>query len=609
MSCKYQGCSNMKSVTINSNAVISKRYSSSASLKDVFGSQVENYELGGDVKSIGDYAFYGCSGLISFTVPNSVTSIGTNAFGGCNNMKSVTINSNAIISHDYYSTPYLKNVFGSQVEIFTIGNDVTSIGYRVFYGYKKLKVYIGDNISSVSSSALNGGDSLFVNKGTCSLLALWQADYTPYELGTSSKIDKPSASAVTTQTTATITVKNIYPEYVYSYTIGYGTRNYTLEGNTITITGKTPKHSFVLYLDIAKNDVHYKQSYNFETRDISPRLVSISKNASAIMVKGSYNDGDAKVVRQLVEINGQTVEGNVISVNGLKPDWPYDATYSVFVQSGDSEYPYSVKERITTDALNLQTQQAKVISVGNVIVSAESNLDDAESNVGFEWRRTDWTEEFASNTGDAYLFEGTMEGYIRNLNTEKLWKYRPYYEANDGSRYYGAWVGIDPTNTSYFEPTVHTYAETNMNGNAATVKGYVQRGTDNVSVQGFKYWKSTASLSADRHAPAIPADAQTVEAEGRVMEITLTGLDYESDYSYVAFMKTTEGETFYGEVRTFSTGADPTGIQPILQATGVKPAVFNVYTLSGTMVRHQVTSFEGLPRGIYIVNRKKVMVK
>ena len=43
------------------------------------------------VTSIGNYAFYECSGLTSVTIPNSVTRIGESAFCKCSGLTSVTI--------------------------------------------------------------------------------------------------------------------------------------------------------------------------------------------------------------------------------------------------------------------------------------------------------------------------------------------------------------------------------------------------------------------------------------------------------------------------------------------------------------------------------------
>ena len=46
---------------------------------------------GYQVVSIGDFAFYECSGLASVTIPSGVTSIGERAFDACSRLTSVTI--------------------------------------------------------------------------------------------------------------------------------------------------------------------------------------------------------------------------------------------------------------------------------------------------------------------------------------------------------------------------------------------------------------------------------------------------------------------------------------------------------------------------------------
>ena len=364
-----------------------------------------------------------------------------------------------------------------------------------------------------------------------------------------------------------------------------------------------PKESYKAQISIKKGDCSYYIEQNGTTQTITPK-VNTEQTATSATIHGSYNQGDAQVIMEKIIVDGQSAEGSTLIATGLDPYHTYDVNYIITVKSGNATKDFKTSNsRFTTEALHINTQQPKIISEGNVIISAETNIDDAEENVGFEWRRTDWTNDFKSSSGTAYLYEGTMEGYIRNLNASYLWKYRPYYEANSGNRYYGEWVGIDPTNTSYFEPTVHTYTKVEVQGNAATVKGYAQRGTDNVVSQGFKYWKEAASVRSA--ANGIPDNVLTAEATGTVMQARLTGLDYESSYCYVAFVTTSENETFYGEQQTFKTGIDTSCIEEAQTSTA--PTVTARYDLRGR-------SLDAPQPGLNIVRMsdgtvRKVMVK
>lgn len=94
----------------------------------------------GDVTTIGNAAFYSCSGLTSVTIGNTVTSIGDYAF--------------------YCCTPYLTSI--------TIPDGVTSIGQNAFYGCKGLasveykeKKYTSK--SSLSSSLRSNGVDIGYN--------------------------------------------------------------------------------------------------------------------------------------------------------------------------------------------------------------------------------------------------------------------------------------------------------------------------------------------------------------------------------------------------------------------------------------------------------------
>ena len=635
--------------------------------------EITNLVIPNGVTAINDYAFYYCKNLTSVKISKSVTSIGKNAFVGCSGLQKVivpdiaawcSVSFASFMDNPISQCHYLYSDDNTEITELTIPENVTHIAPYAFYDCSNIKKFtIPDGLLSIGEDAFPYPKStvnlyFYCNTGTSGLLAVWnylselskrydqkainlQSAYDLQDRNT--KLLAPSLSVNTTQTTATIKISGIYDGYYYTL------NNKPLETDEMTRIGLNPGYSEDLVLRVTLpntpvNSVSFICKADLKTKTISPSTELVQKSASSLSVTGTYNHGDAIITKETLAIcNNMTrseyadnsaycstynpnatnrsdfysnyylaegtenIEGSAASYYGLNPSTGYYVVYNVFTDSK----AYTSVQYVTTDTLVLNTLQPKVISTGNVIVAAESNLDDNETNIGFEWRRIDWTDDFASNTGGAYLYERKMEGYIRNMYTEKLWKYRPYYESNSGNRYYGDWVGIDPTNTSYFEPTVYTYSTNNVSDNTAEVKGYAMRGTDNITSQGFLYWKASpqpSSKARENHAPVIPANAKMVEAKGNVMIATLENLDYDTEYRYVAFVTTSEGETFYGEEQTFWTGMSQDMIDKTESlASSLSKSEGGIYDLQGRKL-------SVLQKGINIIRMsdgtvRKVMIK
>ena len=113
----------------------------------------DNYYTSND--KLGDWAFYGCSGLTSLTIPSGVTSIGDKAFRGCSRLTSLTIPSSVTSIGDW--------AFGycSELTSLTLPSGVTSIGNYAFYGCRGLtSLTIPSGVTVIGEGAFRGCSGL-----------------------------------------------------------------------------------------------------------------------------------------------------------------------------------------------------------------------------------------------------------------------------------------------------------------------------------------------------------------------------------------------------------------------------------------------------------------
>ena len=138
----FNGCSSLMSIEIPEGvANIGKNaFRECSSLTSV--------EIPEGVTSIGDYTFENCNSLTSVTIPESVTSIGKGAFRECSSLTSVEIPEGVTSIGDYT----FFECFG--LTSVTIPESVTSIGENAFYYCSSLtSVAIPESVTSIGENA------------------------------------------------------------------------------------------------------------------------------------------------------------------------------------------------------------------------------------------------------------------------------------------------------------------------------------------------------------------------------------------------------------------------------------------------------------------------
>lgn len=357
----------------------------------------------------------------------------------------------------------------------------------------------------------------------------------------------------TTQTTAKISDLDITVDE--SISAGYRTGIYfnyssspsAYEGKALEFKGLTPNTSYSVmpYITTKEGLDIALASKKISTKSVSISIRNLVEAPTTAHLQVSCNAGDATVESMTwTDIESPATER---ILTGLTPE--SSKTYTFSVRASGKKFTQNID--VKTSALELTTLDPKVAALGTAIVAAETNISEDEPSVGFQWKKVDAPANLKPSEAFAAIYDGTLEGYIKNLQPTSYYNVRAFYKDAQDNYYCSEWVAVDPSDFSYFEPTVHTYEAFDVTENSARIKGYALGGTDAIISQGFQYWLAAAG-SYIRPAAPQEKDILTVEAEGQVMYATLKDLQAGAEYVCRSFVKTESGYTF-GEEQTFRT--------------------------------------------------------
>ena len=624
-------CNNMTSATIP-NSVTSIGMWAFSSCSGLTSVTIPN-----SVTSINGGAFNSCTGLTSLTIPNSVTSIGSEAFRGCTGLKSLIVPESVTeIGFDCFSECTLNPLvfmcnsysracggLDENTQIFCLPPDFVDIK-----DYVLCKV-ISYPFDMICIPLIGGADFSFKFNDTDFQKAIQKPEYADifsflkdatYEL-------KCQEQTINIKRDDNFLIKGLSPNRMYSYDLIFKTLNeninatgifntllpslkleqsyttqtsfrgctiycgedesvtpnnmkaivdgktYEYKGKNFDITGLTPDTSYVIYLSADYNGGTVKGSLDVKTSAVGCSDAT-QDGPTSLVLGANINPGDAEITDMYWTYEGQTYQEKNPVITGLVPEstHSYDLTL-VYSNGGSNKFSYTTK----TPALELEILPTKCTTSTTAILGAKTNISDYETNVGFQWKKYDAPASLNPSEAYAPVCDGMIEGYVKNLQPTSYYNVRAFYKDAYDKYYYTDWQTFDPSDFSYFEPTVRTYAITQVNGNSVILRGYALQGTDDIVSQGFEYERTGDNTSHIK----TKADATgKIYATGQVMTATLTDLP-DGQYTFRAFVETAAGYT-YGDAQTFVIETD--GVENV-EADGIydEPEIVGYSDLNGFM--------------------------
>ena len=552
------------------------------------------------VTSIGFQAFYECSGLTSVTIPNSVTSIGSSAFYNCSGLTSVVI-SNSVTSIGQYAF-YRCNGLTS----ITIPNSVTSIGYYAFYDCNSIKtIMIGTGIESIDLGAFANCVQL-----TDVYCFAENVPYTPYSYSIS-----PFYGSYIEYVTLHVPVASVDTYKAAQYWSGFKSvvkisSKVKLSESEATIEkGKTlTLKATVTPSTLLDKSVTWKSS--------NTKIATVSSSGKVKGIKGG-----TATITCTSKISGTKATCKVTILDGSVT---LDKT-EVTLQKGKTVtlkptvLPTSLEDKTVTWASS-NTKIATVSSSGKVkgikAGTATITCTSVATGLSATCKVTVINGTVTLNKTEAFIEKGKTTTLKATLTPTTLEDMSVKWTSSDktvatvssSGKVKGVGYGTATITCTSVATGVSATCQVTIGKVVINMSDFSLKKTRTVTLVATVYpttltdksvtWKSSdtkvATVTSSGKVKGVGAGTATITCTSNA-----TGL---KGTCTVTVLAASESRSIEGD------DDEATGIDEVENASAeVQP--YDVYDLSGRKVAHQVTTLEGLPNGIYIVNGKKMLKK
>ncbi len=596
-------------------------------------SNLESVTIPNSVTSIGESAFYNCSGLTSVTIPNSVTSIGKSAFYNCSGLKKVIVQNiknwcSIEFGGYYYTNPlyYAHHLYSdenTEITKLVIPEDVPRIGSYAFSGCSDLtSVTIPNSVTSIGYGAFYDCSGLekvivpnFDIKKWCSI------DF-GYESANPLYYAHHLYSDENTEITELVIPDDMTSISQYAF---YGWNTYVVIPETINPYGafssnylkyaiyksKTPPvdkyFKPIAYMIFVPEEsvLEYKTMQKEYMATVYPWVnadvefytkVTVDEYEKVMACK------DKKTITSVAMYDG--IDENLTEAmmkDGMNPNCLY--------------YIFSDKEITGDNIIDLKTCTAnRIVLQSNNIFKCPISFTATKAQ--FTYTPSVWANGFGGWETlclpfEASAFKASESGYISPILLGAYGDFwlRQFVGASSKALYFSSTLdGTMKANTPYllaFPGTV--MGSGHLQGQTITFLG------KNVE------FASDATAEVQRNDKMFVGNYDNVadDASGWILNSTGSDLIASSvvgDKPFRAYFRTEDDFADFNAAKTLNISFvedEETAIREINEDLDAENDL-NIYSIDGTLIRKAENtsgSLKGLKKGTYIINRKKVMIR